>query len=103
MVIILRPTDTALFAHVVRFADPVGRDVGAVEEVAVREVAVGGEGAAVAVGDVEDVDAVVFFWFAAAGEGGVDVVAHSSGGVGRGGVNGEDGGWIWAEPVDGGF
>ena len=55
------------------------------------EAAIGGDGAAIAVGDVEDVDAVVFFWLAAAGEGGVDVVAHISC---RGGVTGEEGGWI---------
>lgn len=44
-----------------------------------EEVAVSGEGAVIAVGDVEDVDAVVFLWFAAAGEGGVDVVVHHGG------------------------
>ena len=46
------------------------------EEVTVVEGVVGGEGAVVAVGDVEEVDKVVFLWFAAAGVEGVDVVGH---------------------------
>ena len=58
-------------------------NVGAVEEVAVVEGVVGGEGAVVAVGDVEVVNAVVFFWFVAAGVEGVNVVAHLWKGEGR--------------------
>lgn len=46
------------------------------EEVGVVQGVVGGEGAVVAEGYVVEVDAVVFFWFAAAGEDAVDVVAH---------------------------
>ena len=66
----------ALGAQPVRVPEASGRDMGAVEEIAGVKTAVRGEGAFAAVNDVEDVDAVVFFWFAAAGEEGVGVVAH---------------------------
>ena len=76
-----------------RVAEAFGSDVGAVEEVAVVEFSVGGEGAVFAEDDVVDVDAVVFFWFAAAGEEEVGVVAHfGGGGGGWGGGGGGEGG-----------
>lgn len=76
----LQATDeTALVAAPGRVAEAFGSDVGAVEKVAVVEFSVGGEGAVFAEDDVVDVDAVVFFWFAAAGEEEVGVVAHFGG------------------------
>ena len=63
-------------AAIHRVPQAFGSDGGAEEEVVVVQPAVGGDGAMLAVGHVEDVDAVVLFWFVAADEEGVDVVAH---------------------------
>ena len=46
------------------------------EEIAVAELGVRGDGAVIAIDDIEDVDAVVFFWLAAAGKEAVGKVAH---------------------------
>ena len=51
------------------------------EKIVIVRVAVGGEGAVVAEIDVEEVDAIVFFWFAAAYEEEIDVVAYFGGGL----------------------
>ena len=74
---VLHASETsALRTHVLRIAETFGRDVGAVEEVAVVQAVVGGEGAVSAEDYVVDVDAVVFLRFGAADENGVGVVAH---------------------------
>ena len=86
VVTLYRVRETALWAEVVGVAKTFGRDVRAVEEVGVVHGAVGGEGAVIAVGDVVYVDAVVLFWFAAAGEEAVDVVAHDAGSRIAGGI-----------------
>ncbi len=79
---------TALWTHEVRVSETLPGCVRAMKEVFVVQAAVGREWEIAAIFDVEYVDAIVLFWFAAADKQGVGIVAHI--GLGNGSGGGEE-------------